>query len=249
MGIFDGVLLCSDIDGTLVCEGEVSRETEDAIEFFKSEGGLFTVSTGRYPSHFKDNFGIEVNTHVISVNGTVISDESGKNILYNSKLPLELINRIYDYVFSRYEIENFWAADIDRMDLPYKRKADYPSNKLMFVPYDEKSALALMGDLNTAFASEVNVSRSWPVGVEVIPEGSGKGFCVSRLKEITGSRILVCAGDYENDITMLRAADVGFAVKNAVCRAKEAADRTTVSDSRTAVAEIIETIQKEYIKE
>ena len=49
MGKFDGVLICSDIDGTLTDScGKISTENCRAIEYFQSEGGMFTVSTGRY---------------------------------------------------------------------------------------------------------------------------------------------------------------------------------------------------------
>ena len=247
MGIFDGVLLCSDIDGTLTSDGKVSAENKKSIEFFKSEGGLFTVSTGRYPGHFKEMYNIDVNTLVISVNGTVISDVCGNNIIYNQKLNLGLIKCIYDFVFPRYSLENFWAADINRLDLPYGMRADYESNKLMFVPYEEKEAQRLASELQAEFSGDVYISRSWATGVEVIPKDSGKGVCVQKLKDITGSKLLVCVGDYENDLTMLKSADVGFAVANAIDSVKAVADRQTVSDSQTAIAEIIETIRNEYI--
>ena len=50
MGRFDGVLFCTDLDGTvLTSEKTVSKENHDAIEYFKSEGGYFTFITGRMP--------------------------------------------------------------------------------------------------------------------------------------------------------------------------------------------------------
>ena len=45
MGKFDGVLICTDLDGTLFREDKtVSRENLDAIEYFKSEGGYLPLS-------------------------------------------------------------------------------------------------------------------------------------------------------------------------------------------------------------
>ena len=38
MGKFDGILIATDLDGTLVSEGKVSRENADAIRYFQSEG-------------------------------------------------------------------------------------------------------------------------------------------------------------------------------------------------------------------
>ena len=57
MGRFDGVLLASDFDNTLVYTEDVllsggvlpplSRENREAIEYFMAEGGIFSVATGR----------------------------------------------------------------------------------------------------------------------------------------------------------------------------------------------------------
>ena len=48
MGKFDGILLCTDLDETLLTtDKKVSKENYDAIEYFKKEGGKFTFITGR----------------------------------------------------------------------------------------------------------------------------------------------------------------------------------------------------------
>ncbi len=41
MGKFDGILICTDLDGTLMnSKKEISKENLDAIEYFKANGGL-----------------------------------------------------------------------------------------------------------------------------------------------------------------------------------------------------------------
>ena len=49
----------------------------------------------------------------------------------------------------------------------------------------------------------------------------------------------IAVGDYDNDITMLKAAGVGYAVANATAAAKAAADKITVSNEDHAIAKII----------
>ena len=50
MGKFDGMLICTDLDGTLLRNDKtISCENIDAIEYFKQEGGYFTFVTGRMP--------------------------------------------------------------------------------------------------------------------------------------------------------------------------------------------------------
>ena len=51
MGKFDGILICTDLDGTLYRNDKtVSKENREAIEYFKNEGGYFTFITGRMPN-------------------------------------------------------------------------------------------------------------------------------------------------------------------------------------------------------
>ena len=55
MGKFDGMLICTDLDGTLLEKNRsISEENHNAIEYFKSEGGIFTFITGRMPCIAKD---------------------------------------------------------------------------------------------------------------------------------------------------------------------------------------------------
>ena len=51
---FDGILICTDLDGTILDDNKnISAENLDAIEYFKSEGGLFNFVTGRMPFYVK----------------------------------------------------------------------------------------------------------------------------------------------------------------------------------------------------
>ena len=48
---FKGILLCTDLDETLLTTGDkrLTDENRRAIEYFMSEGGYFTFATGRVP--------------------------------------------------------------------------------------------------------------------------------------------------------------------------------------------------------
>ena len=57
MGKFDGILICTDLDGTLLKKDKtISKENLDAIEYFKKEGGVFTFVTGRSSSTIRDMY-------------------------------------------------------------------------------------------------------------------------------------------------------------------------------------------------
>ena len=48
---FEGILLCTDLDGTLLrADKSISRENKEAIDYFKANGGRFTFITGRVPT-------------------------------------------------------------------------------------------------------------------------------------------------------------------------------------------------------
>lgn len=55
MNLFEGLFICTDLGGTLLNENHIiSQNNIDAIEHFKSEGGVFTFITGRMPFFVKD---------------------------------------------------------------------------------------------------------------------------------------------------------------------------------------------------
>ena len=75
MGIFDGCLLVSDIDGTLLYDGIIPEENIKAIDWFKSEGGIFTIATGRAVVAAKYSYELSrANSSLIALNGAVIYD-------------------------------------------------------------------------------------------------------------------------------------------------------------------------------
>ena len=73
---------------------------------------------------------------------------------------------------------------------------------------------------STSFYSEENY-------LEFVPPGTSKGAMAEVLKSMpayAGRRIIAC-GDYENDVELLRMADIGIVPEDASKEAKEAADR------------------------
>lgn len=249
MGIFDGVLICTDIDGTLTHDGKVPEENLRYIEYFMANGGLFTVSTGRYAQFIvENNFGFVPNTYTVVVNGTVISSLDEKEIIYDVKLPRDFAAEIVDYAKSEWNGFRYRACDILHQENILDAPVEYDANKLVFITEDEPTALEMLCKLQHRYDGLIHVSRSWATGVEVIAYGSGKGACVKKLKELTNSKLLICVGDFENDIDMIKAADIGYAVANATDDVKSIADRITVSNDKAAIAAIIKMTESELRK-
>lgn len=83
--------------------------------------------------------------------------------------------------------------------------------------------------------------------LEVFANGVSKAAGIERLRQITGAERVVAFGDNLNDIAMLRAADVGVAVGNALDEVKAAADVVIGPNTDDAVARyILEDFEKNH---
>ena len=91
MGKFDGVLLCTDFDDTFCCPGQdIPPANLEAVEYFKSQGGRFTVVTGRAPHAFASVMPlVPVNAPVILSNGAHLYDTvTGQSVLRSTLPPV-----------------------------------------------------------------------------------------------------------------------------------------------------------------
>lgn len=274
MGKFDGILLCSDIDGTLLTKDGLPEENIKAIKYFQENGGRFTLCTGRL-FDFLDKYSHLVlpNAPFIAMNGTMIVDKSSGKTLYSCPLELDpgkataetltelpylsaayvfpgghstMVRRTEDGFFEiRCGEEMVPAKDPDELNklLGYPEKEVY---KIVFRVDTEHSDKG-KADLSQRF-SDFSVFRSWINGIEVQSPLADKGKSARRLADILGDvKLLVCAGDYENDLSMIEEADIGYAVANAHSSIIAAADRVTKRTCREgAIAEIIEDLDKEF---
>lgn len=262
MGIFDGVLLCSDWDGSLTAPGApreeiVCRENRAAIAYFQDNGGLFTVASGRYPDYilsFSDQ--IVPNTALIALNGAKIVDPRTGTPLretFTDETVYPIIDAILaafpcEATFLHYPVGGTRAAYYSREEYAASRDAlaKSPAYKVLLVTDTPEHGL-LLRDLGRKIGagSVYDVARSWPIGLEFIKRAGNKGNAVRFLKKATGADLLVTVGDFENDIPMLETADLSFAVANAEEEVKRAATRVTSrSSGKGAVAEIIGEIEK-----
>ena len=98
MGKFQGLLLVSDFDNTLLYTEDVllhggafpsiSRENREAIEYFMAEGGIFSVATGRaLPSFSPLAENLPMNGPTILFNGAAIYDFARGEYLHTAFLP------------------------------------------------------------------------------------------------------------------------------------------------------------------
>ena len=261
---FEGMLFCTDLDGTLFTDDKtVSKENLDAIEYFKSEGGLFTFITGRVPMISKEICDlIHPNAPYGCLNGGGICDSKTNDYLWNRPLSndvidlVQMVDKEMPEMGIQYNTEtNVYfckdnAAMVDfrkitglpNVSRPFEEIHE-PIMKVLFVD-ESMEQLELLIELlhRHPKASKFDFVRSEKCLYEILPKNISKGILLCKMAEMLGidMRNTVAVGDYNNDVSMIKAAGMGFAVANAVDEAKQAADYVTVSNNDHAIAAIIE---------
>ena len=248
---YDGILIMSDYDGTLTSRASrISEENRKAIEYFEREGGIFCIASGRQGDYVaKLGHHVPLNGYSVAINGTVICEPDGKRYLFEQPLDREAM-----IVFAKKICEACPMRDHLRfvtktetyhitpdMDIDgVLEEIEGPFFKFLCVTPAEHSDEYLKR-LRELAGEDFYVSRSWINGLEIQPAGTSKGDAIERLRELYGGRIktVIAVGDYENDIDMIKNADIGYAVANAVDEVKAVADRITVSCHDHAIAAII----------
>ena len=267
MGKFDGFLICSDVDSTLTYEaGKVSDENAKAIKYFQEEGGLFTLATGRAPSfmeHFSDK--LKINAPIVSFNGTLLYDTEKDEIIKAWPMDKAIVYKVFKYVQKEYpDLWHYSFGVNTTMNAQYEAKdhsADDGSLDELFDTFpdemykvltvqSEPRTLELKKDLIEKFGNELQFYRSWNEGLEYVSLESGKGIAVDHLKKHLKGQIhtTVGVGDYENDITLIEYADIGYAVANSIDSVKEVADRITVKNTENAIAAVIKDLEETVLK-
>lgn len=271
MGKFDNILICTDLDGTLFRKDKsISQRNIDAIEYFKSEGGYFTFITGRMPYYVDDALEkVKINAPFGCINGGGLYDHVENKYIWNTPLDRSVVEMV-KYVSENIEgmgvqytcFEKVYFAVENECMLHFREVTRVPNlvcsidgpqetlAKIVFGDGREEELLRIKDliDLHPR-KDEFDYIRSEKHLYEILPKGMSKGAVLPRLAEHLGIDIsrTVAVGDYNNDISMLKAAGVGIAVANATPETKAAADRITVSNEDDAIAQIIEDIENGII--
>ena len=265
---FEGVLICTDLDGTLLNDSRViSAENKEAIEYFKSEGGSFTFVTGRMPFYALDLYEkVRPNVPVGCVNGGGVYDFVSGKYIYTVELPksvCELVrcvdNALPDVGIQVNTFQKVYFCKENKTMEGFRRitgvsnlKCGYdeieePMAKIIFGCETESEIQAVISILSShPRTGEFDYIRSEKTLFEILPKGVGKGNAVKNLAEYLGIDVArtVAIGDYNNDISMFKAAGISIAVNNATPDAKAAARFMTVSNNEHAVARVIYDIEK-----
>lgn len=261
------VLLITDMDGTFLPSSKIpSEENVAAVNRLMAAGGKFSIATGRSlqaSMRYFDKF--SVNAPIIMCNGGMVYDIGGRRRIYDVYLPesaAELTARILNDNPSAgcevLPIEGVYVPNMTDAEMAHCRICgvepilcgieDIPKNwyKVLFAHTPEKIAelAEYVGKLKDAYP-EIDFVISSPTFYEMLPRGISKGSALEHMRKACGMEnyTVVAVGDYNNDIEMLRCADVGICPSNASEEAKAAADIVLeVSCEQNAIAAVVEYI-------
>ena len=266
LGIFDGCLLVTDIDGTLLHDGIIPEKNIEAIEWFESEGGIFTIATGRAITAAKYSYELSrANAPLIALNGAVIYDFEKEEFLYKKALNVQCVNIVFEILekFPTVGAEFFNGLDIYliRGNNGTAQHSEYEHFKFKELPENFTSlpwekVLFAFEDFETVAKVEEYVKKFDPkIGrfvntcvnekqkyFELLPAGANKGTAIKEMKKICGAKYSFGIGDFYNDIELITDADFGAAVSAAPNEIKQIANYVTCACEEGAVADFINQI-------
>ena len=267
MAQFDGLLLCTDLDDTLLTDDKrVSDENIEAIKYFMDNGGLFTFATERVPAGARLMLDYIVpNAPMVCFNGGAIYDYSKEEFVWQAALGEDALPAV-EYVekaFPPVGIEvctddKVYFCKTNRIVEEHKRLEKFPDNyldykeikktwrKVIFM-VEERDIETLRRIVDESpFADDFSFVRSSPWYYELLPKGATKGAGLLKLADILGIKHenTIGMGDNENDLSLVQDAGLGIAVANAAEIVKRSADMITVDNNSHAVRAVVEYLKK-----
>ena len=272
---FSDFLIASDLDGTFLWEGRISARNLEALERFRAGGGIFTLATGRAHLNLRSAIGEPtqlINAPAICDNGVYLYDFKRKQSLCGDLIRESDAKDLLAFAKGSFPDVRFSAVGISSIRteedagcvtrdlLTYDKDAicvtpadTWPTDdwyKFLFLDDDPaclekvcEKALSHFGDRFTP-----TCSSNWILELQYPHVNKALGIqklrkCLNGAKK----RTVIACGDYENDLAMLKAADVAVAPDNALDRVKAVADHVLCHCRLGLIADVIEAIEKRQI--
>ena len=267
--LFDGVLVASDYDGTLVpATKQVTDGVKRALRFFIDNGGRFTVCTGRSYLGFHSYSPEYINAPVLLANGGMAYDYPTETITFFDGIGDEGVGALRDVqrlfpslAIEMYPFEKGYAVNLSAMSerhftsqsIPFEPvgdPADAPRPWAKVMLGGEKSVIAEVQKFLSANHPEISFLPTDGGYLEILKNGVDKGSALLKLADCLGISHdnVYAVGDGYNDVEMLRAAAAAFVPANGDEYAKACATYITRTNEDDAVAHVIELLTAIYLQ-
>ncbi|NDO46934.1 Cof-type HAD-IIB family hydrolase [Clostridium sp. MD294] len=260
-------MIVLDLDGTLVnSEKKISEKNKKALQKAIQKGVKVVLASGR-PVKGVLPKAIELeldknNGYILAFNGGRIINVTTKQCVFEADLPEGHLQKVYelsrkfDIGLMTYEGNDKLVTEDDNEYIQLELRVNQlervtPKSIIEYVTFPVAKYLLAGNPENVekaeivfkqALSKQLNIFRSDPFFLEVLPLGIDKAYGLEKLIKILGiskEEVIAC-GDGYNDITMLQFAGLGVAMENATEQTKAAADYITLSNDEDGIAAVIE---------
>lgn len=261
-------LLVLDVDGTLLNEEHtVSKRTLATLRKAQQIGVRIVLASGR-PTHGLEPIAraLELGLYggfIIAYNGAVIIDATNGATIFERNISPEMIpylekkahknnfailtyrgdtlltnNASNPHVQAEATLNGLRLVPVDEL----ASAVDFAPHKCMLVSDDDEALSGLEAHWKKRLDGELDVFRSEPFFLEVVPctvdKANTLGVLLERLG--LGREEVMAIGDGTCDVGMLQLAGLGVAMGHAPESVKRCADRTTDSNTADGVAQAVE---------
>lgn len=256
-------IIALDLDGTLTNHDKIVTDaTRKALAEAQDNGAVVVLASGR-PTYgiipVADCLELEQRGgFILAYNGGKIVDCRTMETLYSQYLPDNVLPEIYDYAhekgyallgYSGNEIitespDDKYVGEESRINkMPIRQVGNLLENlekhptKLLMTG-DPTEMVKAEEELAAILGNRMDVFRSAPFFIELVPKGIDKAHSLQRLLNHIGytPSDMIAFGDGYNDISMLRLAGMGVAMANAAPEVRAEADYVTLSNEEDGVA-------------
>ncbi|AAK78675.1 hypothetical protein BJV85_003312 [Clostridium acetobutylicum] len=243
---------------------EAMKRAHDAgVKIAICTGRLFASALA-----YSDILGVKA--PLIASNGGYIREKDNDNVIYESYLKNEEAKDIYhiiekynvsmffntyNTVISNKEFEENYTYNKFNDNLPKEKRVKlvYPKNmdkfleenvgeilKCICIDKDVEKLKLLRKEIESL--NRFDVVSSGEFNFEIMPKGVSKGKAVKMLAAFYNIKQdeVICIGDNENDLSMIKCAGIGIAMGNAEDSIKQIADYVTDTNNNSGVAKAID---------
>ena len=268
MGKFDGLLLVSDFDDTYYdSRFQVPKRNLEALEYFRAQGGKFTIATGRARRTFAPHRHLApIDTPVVLSNGSALYDFETETMLEQTYLPLSapedfsaLLERFPSVGVETYHGEDIYVWNPNPITDAHMKKVgtDYEIRPIPAMPTPWTKAilqqehpvlLQVQAWFLERYGHLYDAIFSNRYYLEVTEKGSTKGGMVDRMARHLGIKpgCIYCVGDNQNDIPMLERSAIPFAPANCAREVRDWGARILCPCSEGVMGDIVEILNERY---
>lgn len=261
-------LLVLDVDGTLLNEEKViSKRTLSALLKVQQTGVRIALASGR-PTYglLPIAKSLELGLYggfILSYNGSQIINAKNGEILFERRINPEMIPYIEkkavknNFALFTYHDDTLLTNSPDNVHVQeeaalnnlkiiteeeFSTAIDFAPCKCMLVSDDEEALTGLENHWKKRLDGVLDVFRSEPYFLEVVPCSVDKANTLAVLLEYLGIQRdeVMAIGDGVCDVTMIQMAGTGVAMGNSVESVKICADYTTDTNENDGVAQAVE---------